>query len=147
MVEHGLRQLLSGSNLVGCRPPHRGGWRREPDLFTLRLARVTALGFKEVRPGSFIYTIQAPAVGPNAAQSKAVVILQWDVRGTGISRVVVAARGQLLRDGEAPIGEYEFVTDRPGRHEFLLIGYNQANQPLHVETREITMPSLGGLGR
>lgn len=48
-----------------------------------------------IRSGKYIYTITAPAVGPNPAQYKAMVMLAWDFSSVGATRVRVST-GQYV---------------------------------------------------
>lgn len=42
-------------------------------------------------------------------------------------------------------GETQFVTDRSGPHRFIIVGYNQAGQPLHFEIESIEIPGIPGI--
>jgi len=90
-----------------------------PDRIELRLQPVRALRFVEHLPGKLIHMVAAPQVGNQLAQYKASVKLGWDLRGTGVSQVSIAVIGQMLVANSRQVsGEYEFVTDRPGRRNF-----------------------------
>jgi hypothetical protein len=121
---------------------------KDPDVIDLTLKPVQALKFKEIAPGKLIYIIAAPAVGNQASQYKAAIVLQWDLRNLGISSATLITTGKKIFENSGNLsGEYQFVTDKSGDYRFVLVAYNKKMQPLHVEIRSITIPAIPGIGR
>jgi hypothetical protein len=127
--------------------PKRCVLGEEPDVVELRLTQVNAFSFSEIAPGKLIHLVAAPAVGPQAAQCKAAVRPRWSLAGTGVATVTVAAPGRMLVDRQPRVtGDVEFVTDRSGTYRFLLVGWNSAGKPLHLEFSSIQVPTIPGTG-
>lgn len=105
------------------------------------------LQFKEFLPGKLIHIVAAPSVGGQPAQYKAAVRLQWDLRGLGVSHFTLAAKpGAVLLDNARNLqGEYEYLTDRPGKNYFVLIAYNKDGRLLHFDLRSIEIPAIPGI--
>lgn len=59
----------------------------EPGSGALRWERYVGSTFLPLKPGKYIYTIAAPAVGPNPAQYKAMVKLGWNHAPVGAKKV------------------------------------------------------------
>ncbi len=117
-----------------------------PDQITIEMSLIKTTDFKEHLPGKLIHIVAAPAVGGQPAQYKASVKLKWDLTGLGISYFQLAAPGQMLvNNGKNLVGEYEYLTTKPGKADFLLVAYNSKNQFLHLEIRSITIPAIPGL--
>jgi hypothetical protein len=119
-----------------------------PDEIDIELERVTALKFKEHIPGKYIHISAAPAVGNQPSQYKASVKLQWILSGLGITHFTLAIQGKaLIERGTQLDGEYEYLTDRSGKLQFLLAGFNAKDQPIHIEPISIDIPAIPGIGR
>lgn len=117
-----------------------------PDDVQFQLKCVHGLSFKQLLPGKIIAIVAAPAVGNQGAQYKASVTVEWNLQNLGISKITLALPGKKLVDqGTALKGEYPFVTDKSGDYTFLLIGYNQQGQAIHVESSAVTIPSIPGI--
>lgn len=124
----------------------------QPDVIHMDLRRVEFVRFAEIAPGKLIHVVAAPQVGGQAAQYKAAVRLEWEVPDVGAAAIEAVARGPgggvhfIPRTAELA-GSKDYVTDRSGKHEFLFVVYNAQGQPLHIETKDIDIPAIPGIGR
>jgi hypothetical protein len=131
--------------------PNSCEFTKTPDRVVLRSKALRRFKIGEIAPGKKIHIVAAPAIGNNSAQMKAAINLDWSYQGYGLSKVDIAARtqkgGQLIVNKSSKLKDrFQYVTTLAGKHEFLLVGYNSAGQPIHYEEQSIIVPTIPGLG-
>ena len=123
----------------------------EPDDITIHLEPILAMKFKEILPGKILYIGAAPAVGNQAEQFNVLATVQWDLSDTPVDHLEVIVTGptggnRLVESTKTKKGERDFRTNRSGSYEFILSGWNAANQPLHIEVMTLDVPPIPGIG-
>ena len=117
-----------------------------PDDIQFAMSLIKTTNFREYLPGKLIHVVAAPAVGSQPAKYKASVTVQWKLQGLGVSHYDFGIFGQTLITGGRQLnGQYEYLTDQPGKITFILVAYNSKNYPMHFEFRTITIPNIPGL--
>jgi hypothetical protein len=100
-------------------------------------------GFPKVDP---LY-VALPSDLSQQDQFKIVVRYNWKIRGEGVTAVDLMVRdpngvSQLVKHSAELQGTQEYITQKGGRHEFLLIGYDAAGEPRHFEIDSIDVPEM-----